>query len=252
VSDWLIERNRDTARRLHEASADLVAGSGDGVPGVTRRIRVLDVSAPALVLGRAQAEEHVDAGRAAAAGVEVVRRRSGGGAVLMVPHGAVWIDIVVPAGDPLWASDIGRAMWWVGEVWVAALDAVGGPHGEVWRGPLQRTAWSDRVCFGGLGAGEVTIGEKKVGGKGAPGPKIVGVAQRRTRRGALFQCTALVDWHPEDTLDLLALPESRRRSGASELAGVAVGVGERAEALAEAVIRQVVEAGPARAGVRLP
>jgi hypothetical protein len=170
VSDWLIERDHDTATRLHERSADLVAGAAGGSPaGVPRRIRVLDVDAVALVLGRAQPVEHVDAGRAAAAGVEVARRRSGGGAVLVVPHGAVWIDIVIPVGDPLWASDIGRAMWWVGAAWVAALAEVGLPPGEVWHGPLQRNDWSDRVCFAGLGAGEVTVG-----GKGGRGAKIVG------------------------------------------------------------------------------
>jgi lipoate-protein ligase A len=248
VSDWLIERDCDTAVRLHERSADLVAGVvGPSSMGVPRRIRVLDVDAAALVLGRAQPVGHVDPARAAAAGVEVARRRSGGGAVLVIPHGAVWIDIVVPAGDPVWEDDIGRAMWWVGEAWVAALDEVGLPHGEVWRGPLQRNAWSDRVCFAGLGAGEVTVG-----GKGGRGAKIVGVAQRRTRRGALFQCVALVDWEPEHTLELLTLPETRRRAGAAELAGVATGVGDRAEALVEAVIRQVVAAGTARGGARLP
>jgi lipoate-protein ligase A len=248
VSDWLIERDHDTATRLHERSADLVAGAAGGSPaGVPRRIRVLDVDAVALVLGRAQPVEHVDAGRAAAAGVEVARRRSGGGAVLVVPHGAVWIDIVIPVGDPLWASDIGRAMWWVGAAWVAALAEVGLPPGEVWHGPLQRNDWSDRVCFAGLGAGEVTVG-----GKGGRGAKIVGVAQRRTRRGALFQCVALVDWQPGDTLDLLALPETRRRAGARELAGVVAGVGDLAGALVEAVIRQVIEAGRARDGPRLP
>jgi hypothetical protein len=50
----------------------------------------------------------------------------------------------------------------------------------------------------------------------------------------------------------LTLPETRRRAGAAELAGVATGVGDRAEALVEAVIRQVVAAGTARGGARLP
>ena len=102
-----------------------------------------------------------------------MRRRSGGGAVLVGPGQAVWIDVVVPAGDPLWADDVGRAGWWLGEVWAAALAAAGLPGGEVWRGAQVRSAWSDRVCFAGLGAGEVTVG----------GRKVVGISQRRTRAG---------------------------------------------------------------------
>ena len=72
--------------------------------------------------------------------------------------------------------------------------------------------------------------------------KVVGVAQRRTRRGALFQCFALAEWHPEDTLDLLALPSARRQAATDELGDVAVGVGDRVGALIEAVLSHVVAA----------
>jgi lipoate-protein ligase A len=269
VSDWVVERDRDTATRLHDRSADLVApgpgprpsgvpdtagGPGSTIdlsphdpPSVVRRIRVLEVTAPAIVLGRAEPEGHVDRRRAAAAGVEVARRRSGGGAVLVVP-GTVWIDIVVPSSDPLWSADVGRAMWWVGEAWVGALAEIGVPHADVWRGAMQRGEWSDRVCFAGLGAGEVTRR-----GKGGRRAKVVGVAQRRTRWGALFQCCALDEWKPEATLDVLDLADTRRRAGAAELAEAAVGVGRGAtERLVQAVIERVVAAGSARGGARLP
>ena len=42
----------------------------------------MEASGPAVVLGSTQPEATVDAGAAAAAGLDVVRRRSGGGAVL--------------------------------------------------------------------------------------------------------------------------------------------------------------------------
>jgi lipoate-protein ligase A len=245
MSDWIVERHRGAAARLHEASADTVEPGPEG--GVRRRIRVLEATAPALVLGRAEPEEHVDPVRAAAAGVGVVRRRSGGGAVLVEPDGIVWLDVVVPASDPLWSADVGRAMWWIGEAWATALEAVGLRDARVWRGPMLRTEWSDRVCFAGVGPGEVVLGDP-----GGRPTKVVGVAQRRTRQGALFQCAALVEWDPAAILDLLALPVSRRRTGAEHLAGSAVGVGACAGALVEAVIAGVAAVDAARPDPQLP
>jgi lipoate-protein ligase A len=169
----------------------------------------------ALVLGSTQPLAHVDQVRAEAAGTSVLRRRSGGGAVLVAPDGVVWVDVALPAGDDLAERDVGRAFWWLGEVWAATLDAVGLAGAEVWRGGLVRSAWSDRVCFAGLGSGEVTVG----------GAKVVGMAQRRSRAGVLFQCAVPVTWDPGALLDLLALDDEARARGAAELAGAACGVG---------------------------
>ena len=57
----------------------------------------------------ADADGEVDHRVAGALGVEVVRRRSGGGAVLLLPGEFVWLDLVIPAGDPLWLDDVGQA-----------------------------------------------------------------------------------------------------------------------------------------------
>ena len=171
----------------------------------------VEVDRPALVLGSTQPDKVVDRERAAAAGVEVVRRRSGGGAVLLVPGEVIWVDVLVPAGDPLWQADVGKAFGWLGEVWREAL-ARCGVEAELHEGALVTTRWSRLVCFAGLGPGEVTVG----------GRKMVGISQRRTRAGALFQCAALVEWEPSALLDLLVLPEADR-SQAAELAGVAIG-----------------------------
>ncbi len=180
-----------------------------------------------MVLGSGQPDRHVDAERAAGLGIEVVRRRSGGGAVMVGPGIAVWIDVVVPAGDPLWQPDVGRAAWWLGEVWAAALAEIGLSGAEVWRGGQVRSEWSDRVCFAGLGAGEVTVA----------GRKMVGISQRRTRLGALFQCAVPITWAPAALLDVLRLSPSERRDGRAQLEAVAAGVGaEREGPLAAAVI----------------
>ena len=172
---WAVHRAVGRAGELHARALD---------PPVVRTISVLEVDRPALVLGSTQSEAIVDRAAAARLGVEVARRRSGGGAVLLQPGGTVWVDVEVPRGDPLWDDDVGRAAWWLGDAWARALAALGVRDAVVHRGPLVRRPGSDLVCFAGLGAGEVTVG----------GAKAVGISQRRTRAGARFQCAAPVTW----------------------------------------------------------
>lgn len=178
-------------------------------------MRLLYPEDRAVVLGSTQPESDIDAAAAAAARTAILRRRSGGGAVLVGPGLVLWVDVFVPAGDPLWTADVGRAFWWLGEAWAAALLAAGRPGARVWRGKLVRSPWSDRICFAGLGAGEVTIG----------GAKVVGLSQRRTRAGALFQCAVALIWRPCDYLALMVSDTETRARAASELAAVATGVG---------------------------
>lgn len=94
------------------------------------------------------------------------------------PGRCLWVDLVIPRDDPLWSDDVGRATWWVGECWAAALGALRVGGAVVHRGAMVHSRWSERACFAGLGPGEVTV----------RGRKVVGIAQRRTRFGALFQC----------------------------------------------------------------
>ena len=155
----------------------------------------------------------------------MVRRRSGGGAVLVHPDDPLWVDVHLPASDPLWEDDVAEAAWWVGETWAAALGQLGRPA-EVHRGPLERTAWSDRVCFAGRGPGEVSV----------EGRKVVGLAQRRTRGGARFQCAALRRWDPAVLVDLLALSPPERGRARQALADVARPAGVDPEALLEAFV----------------
>jgi lipoate-protein ligase A len=191
---------------------------------VERQARVLTVERPALVLGSGQRDSDVDLESAAAAGVDIARRRSGGGAVLVEPGAVIWVDLVIPAGDPLWQPDVGQATWWVGATWASALEAAVGIQAEVWRGGMQRSPWSARVCFAGLGPGEVCI----------DGKKTVGISQRRTRAAALFQTAALLRWDPGALLSLLRLDDAERVRGQSDLGPVALGVGpEHAAGLLE-------------------
>ncbi len=179
-------------RRFSGSAADLFARPLPAGPAVD----LLDVAAPTLVLGSTQPS--VDAP------IPVVRRRSGGGAVLLDPSSVVWVDVVLPAGDRLWDDDVGRAFLWLGDVWVAAL---GGVPAQRHRGPLRRTPHSDFVCFAGLGPGEVTV----------EGRKVVGISQRRTREAALFQCAALLRWDYEGVASLLGLPSAGLAAAAAGL-----------------------------------
>jgi len=179
-----------------------------------RSVVVYEVANPTLVLGSSQPGDVVDWDRVRDRGVEVVHRRSGGSAVLVEPGAAVWVDVTIPTGDPWWDNDVGRAFHWLGAVWAEVLIAGGVP--ARWHdGAMQRTPWSPWVCFAGLGPGEVTVGSRKV----------VGLSQRRTREGALFQCCAALRWEPERLLDLLALSDAERARAVRELADIATGLG---------------------------
>ncbi len=222
-----LQRVGGTVADLHERSAGLVAG-----PLAARVAHVYQPVDRAVVLGSGQPGDDVDREACAASGVQVVRRRSGGGAVLVEPGGLVWVDLVVPGTDPLWCADVGKSAWWVGEAWAAALSRTGATGLEVWTGPMRRREWSSRVCFAGLAGGEVT---------GPGGRKVVGISQRRARNGSLFQCACLLRWAPGDLLGLLALTPAERARAEAELSGVAFGAGAGKE---EEILAQLVQALP--------
>lgn len=188
----------------------------------------LEVTAPALVLGSTQMADVVDVAGAGAAAVEVVQRRSGGGAVLLRPDDLVWVDVVLPAGDALWCADVGRSFHWLGAVWAEALGDLG--FDATWHdGPPVRTRLSSWVCFAGVGQGEVTVG----------GRKVVGISQRRTRSAALFQCGVLLRWDPAALLALLRLPAADADRAGDELAEAAAGLGRSPADVEGAFLRRL-------------
>jgi lipoate-protein ligase A len=189
---WAVERISGTAGELH---SDRSWGGGP-----ERRVWLCECTRPAVVLGSTQSSDDVDAARALAGGVDVVRRRSGGGAVLVVPGETIWVDVALPSGDPLWETDVGRAFEWLGRSWADALDALGLGPAAVHQGPLLRNEWSSRVCFVGLGPGEVTVA----------GRKVVGLSQRRSREGAFFSCAAYVGLGLYGLADLLVVDDDNR------------------------------------------
>jgi lipoate-protein ligase A len=192
---WTILHSHGDAGAFHAAT-----------PLAARSVTFHTVDRPTLVLGSAQDPTAVDHRVAAGLGVDVVRRRSGGGAVLLVPGEFVWVDVVLPADDALWDVDVARAMTWLGHTWAASLADLG-VHGVVHDGPLVSTAWSRQVCWAGVGTGEVLQATSK----------LVGISQRRTRELARFQTMCHLRWRPELVAALVAVP----RPTAADLAPAA-------------------------------
>jgi lipoate-protein ligase A len=140
--------------------------------------------------------------------------------VLVEPGGQVWIDVWLPPGDDLLEADVGRSFAWLGEVWRRALadhGLVATPH----CGGLDTCRWGRVVCFGGVGPGELSIG----------GHKVVGLAQRRGRHGARFQCSALLRWDPDALVALLRVSDDERATMAADLRQAAAPLPAPAEEL---------------------
>jgi len=203
---WAVDHRRGSAGELH----------GLDIPTPARReVWFLEADHRALVVGSTQPDDSVDREACEREGIEVARRRSGGGAVLVTPGEVLWVDVILPAIDPLWHADVGRATWWLGEAWAAALAACGVSGAAGHRGALVATEWSRLVCFAGLGPGEVTVA----------GRKVVGISQRRTRDAARFQCIALAAWDAEAMAGLVRRATPPLRPTTAELADVAAGAG---------------------------
>lgn len=214
---WEVVRHHEPATTFHARDP------GEPFP---RAVWVADLPANALVLGSAQGPEVVAPG----AEIEVVRRRSGGGAVLVEPGAQLWVDVLLPSTDPCWDTDVGRSFLWLGDAWVAALAELG-IEARRHEGPMVTNRWSPLVCFAGLGPGEVVTSD---------GSKVVGIAQRRTRAGARFQCSVpLRPWDPGPITALLALVPEERALARAELGTAATHVPRAAEAVLQALLRHL-------------
>lgn len=185
---------------------------------------------PTLVLGSRQSLDVVDIDRCRERGIDVVTRRSGGGAVLVGSEQLVWIDVIVPRDHPGWHDDVGRSFDWVSARMLDALSTLG-ISGTPHLGGLERTQWSDLICFAGLGPGEISV----------DGKKLVGISQRRTKWSSRFQIAALRHWSAKDMLDLFALEPSQADAGLTELRDVATGIGVAPTQLADAMVRAFSE-----------
>jgi lipoate-protein ligase A len=157
-----------------------------------RALWLCSAEKPALILGSTQDESDVRVDVAVGSGIEIVRRRSGGGAVYVAPDESVWMDITISREDPLWQDDVSTSMLWLGDVFVQALQPW--VHAETFRGTFHNGHIGRAVCFASAAPGEVFVGDNK----------LVGISQRRNREGARFQCVVYRQWNPLVWSSLLA------------------------------------------------
>lgn len=148
-------------------------------------------TATTLVLGSRQSEEIVDRNAARRTGLEIVRRRSGGGAVLVDANHSLWIDIEVGIEDARYCAEPMAMMAKVGQWWMEALRSLNCCPPDLWQfeGAMECDAGGDVICFAGRAHGELMVAESK----------LVGLSQRRSRDGARVQGQL----HFEDPTDVM-------------------------------------------------
>jgi lipoate-protein ligase A len=142
-----------------------------------------------LVLGSTQSTDVLDLERLG--DVPIRRRRGGGGLVLLRPDD-LWVDWWIPAGDERWRGDVHASSRMVGEWWAEVLKQFVAGDVSVHEGPLEGDPAYRLVCFAGRGPGEVFV----------DGKKAVGVTQWRVREG-VFLSTVMHAHSSNDVLNYL-------------------------------------------------
>ena len=168
--------------------------------GSERAVWWCDVDVPTLVLGSTQSHDDVDEDAAASLGLDVVRRRSGGGVVYVHPTDSVWIDVTISRDDALWVDDVTQSMLWLGDVFVAALSPW--VDAQVHRGAFDAGTEGRSVCFASTSPGEVFVDNQK----------LVGISQRRGRDGARMQCIVYRRWMPDQWAPAMTSSTARTRA----------------------------------------
>ena len=182
---------------LRTGSADdLLADGMELFAGLGGRpvLRWYRSAAPAIVLGRGQT------GLALRDGPDPVTTRfSGGGAVWLSPD-VLSLDVLVPAGHPWFTAALHEVFVQVGARWAEGLCSLGVRDLTVHDGPAEARRRGTphqqllaAVCYATRGRGEVLW----------RGRKLVGLAQRRRRHGAMVQCGMLRHWDPHHLLTRL-------------------------------------------------
>jgi lipoyl(octanoyl) transferase len=206
-------------------------------------------ASPAIVVGLGlwqRVAELVDLTRCQAAGVEVLPRRAGGGALLLDEH-MLCGAICMPLPSPSLSADLTESYRWLGECIVGLLHDAGVSGArrvevaEARADVAELRARGDTLaklllasCFGALSPHEVVVGSAK----------IAGLAQVRRRRAALFQIGILL--HDQAGLaEYLKVPVGADRAALAHELGVrTAGVDRITGRSASAVAAAIADATP--------
>ncbi|HSB42447.1 MAG TPA: lipoate--protein ligase family protein [Methylomirabilota bacterium] len=143
---------------------------------------------PTVSLGYGQALDHrIDVDAAAALGIGLVRRPTGGSAILHEgPDLELTYSVAARAGDFEGAEDLLETYRWIGAALVAGINRLGAPVAMV---PVQPSdpAAMPTFCFARTGSYELEVG----------GRKVVGSAQRRQGPGFLQHGTVMLGAAPD-------------------------------------------------------
>ncbi|WP_417228065.1 lipoyl protein ligase domain-containing protein [Amphritea sp.] len=133
----------------------------------------------AVILGCSQRPDTGQLSRAENAGLPLVRRRSGGGAVLAGPW-MLSVTVFIPPEHSLAKQNIIEIFSWLEAIWIDTLTACGVPCKGVDQAMIEQSKTVSQekdlkwACYASLSHGEVVS---------LDGRKLVGLAQIRKRKG---------------------------------------------------------------------
>ena len=226
----------------------------DAGPVVLPSLRLWRYRTPAVVLGRSQQalarqaalaqpagplaqpagqKAGQEAGPGSGAGLPLVERRAGGGAVLVGPW-MLSMSLAVPV-DHSWVAGRSTGVSYdaLGRAWTEALHLLGVDAHPADEAEAQRArAGLEWACFAGITRHEVLVGPRK----------IVGLAQRRHRHGVLYVAGLLVEPVPwpqlvetmRPWLDRGRVAGSGAATDEEPARGLAQGLAEETVSIAEA------------------
>ena len=178
-------------------------------------LRVYSWSAPTLSFGRNQKTTGYDRGAISAAGLAVVRRPTGGRAILH--HREITYSVTAPVSA---SESIAAAYAWINALLVSALRSLGAPA-EIAARSARAPAPDEHPCFSTATPGEITAG----------GRKLVGSAQYR-EDGALLQHGSILVADDQSPVAAFArIPDAKAPATLEQLLGHALAPDELHEAL---------------------
>lgn len=200
---------------VDDAILDSVA-RGDQPP----TLRLYAWSPPCLSLGYAQDESDADLERIARFGWGIVRRPTGGRAILHTDE--LTYSLAMPADHPIAEGDIVASYRRISQALMTALEALG-LHPESRRREIGEAKQVGAVCFETPSHYEITVG----------GRKLIGSAQVRRKNGVLQHGSLPLTGDLGRICDALAYPDETARTAAKP------NVYARAITLSEALNREV-------------